>query len=54
MTDQEQRLDSLRKLLRNQEEEEADKVFLIIPYNVEVSSEESEMLIEESLRSPLE
>ena len=32
----------------------ADKVFLIIPYNVEVNSKESEILIEESLRSPTE
>ncbi len=30
----------------------ADKVFLIIPYNVEVNSEESEILVEESLSDP--
>lgn len=32
----------------------ADKVFLIIPYNVEVNSDETEVLIEESLRDPTE
>ncbi len=32
----------------------SDKVFLIIPYNVEVNSEDSEILVEESLRDPIE